>query len=156
MVLLFKQRLFSLLSSYDIFNINNETVYTVKSKFSFVQNFEIFDASGAKVAYMERRLFTFLPKYDLYLGDEYIGCIKKEFSFMRPKFTIDCKGWYIEGSIWERYYSIYDSDGYNVATITKKLLNFTDTYSLNIADPFDALPVLMLVIAIDGEKATRD
>ena len=156
MILLFKQRFLSFLASYDIYNENNEVVYTVKSKLSFGQHFDIYDASGTKVAHMERRLFTFLPKYDLFVNDEYIGCIRKEFTFFRPSFTIECNGWYIEGSVFERYYSIYSRDGSNVATITKKLLNLTDTYSLNIADPFNALPVLMLVLAIDGEKATRD
>lgn len=34
-------------------------------------------------------------------------------------------------------------------------MNWTDTYVLDIANPEDALTVLMLVLAIDAEKCSR-
>ena len=43
-----------------------------------------------------------------------------------------------------------------VAQISKELLHWTDTYVLDIADPADALYVLMLVLAIDAEKCSRN
>ena len=39
-----------------------------------------------------------------------------------------------------------------IASISKELLNFTDTYVLDVADPADALYVLMFVLAVDAEK----
>ena len=36
------------------------------------------------------------------------------------------------------------------------LLNWTDTYVLDVANPKDALYVLMFVLAIDAEKCSRN
>ena len=35
-------------------------------------------------------------------------------------------------------------------------MNFTDTYTIDVANPDFALHAIMLVIAIDAEKATRN
>jgi len=43
-----------------------------------------------------------------------------------------------------------------VATVTKELFNWSDTYMMDIADPADALYVLMVVLAIDAEKCSRN
>ena len=44
--------------------------------------------------------------------------------------------------------------GETVATVSKELLQWTDTYVLDIVDPADALHVLMFVLAIDAEKCS--
>ena len=61
----------------------------------------------------------------------------------------------MEGSFLEWDYSVYDGQR-QVAQISKELLRWTDTYVLDIADPADALYVLMLVLAIDAEKCSRN
>ena len=92
----------------------------------------------------------------MFLGENYIGSIKKEFTLLRPKYTIDLNGWQVEGDWFEWDYTIFDSNGMRVATISKELWNWTDTYVLDICNPADALQVLMLVLAIDAEKCSRD
>ena len=91
----------------------------------------------------------------MYLQEQYIGCIRKEFTFLRPKFTVDCNGWQVEGDWFEWDYRILNGAGQVVATVSKELLNWTDTYVIDIADPGEALGVLMLVLAIDAEKCSR-
>lgn len=46
-------------------------------------------------------------------------------------------------------------NGQLVATVTKEILNWTDTYVIDVTDPRDALGALMLVLAIDAEKCSR-
>ena len=46
--------------------------------------------------------------------------------------------------------------GETVAVITKELFNWTDTYSIDVARPENALCALMLVLAIDAEKGSRN
>ncbi len=91
----------------------------------------------------------------MYYGDRYIGCISKEFSFFRPRYNIDCNGWHIQGDFFEWDYQIIDSNGAGVATVSKELFNWTDTYSIEVYNPQDALNALMLVLAIDAEKCSR-
>ena len=101
MRLLFKQRMFSWFDSYDIYNEEGETVYVVKGQMSWGHCLKIFDAQGCEVGTVKERILSFLPKFELYKGDTYVGCISKEFSFFRPRYNIDCNGWNIEGNFME-------------------------------------------------------
>ena len=100
-------------------------------------------------------MLTFLPKFEMYVGENYIGCIEKEFTFFKPRFTIDCRGWTVEGSFLEWDYTIL-CGGRTVATVSKELFHLTDTYVIDVADSADALGALMLVLAIDAEKCSRN
>ena len=155
MKLLFKQRFFSWFDSYDIYNEAGQTVYTVKGQLSWGHCLKIYDARGVEVGTVKERIFTFLPKFEMYLGETCVGCISKEFTFFRPKFNIDCNGWQMEGDWFEWDYQITDHAGRSVATVTKELWNWTDTYVIDVNDPADALCALMLVLAIDAEKCSR-
>lgn len=158
MKLLFKQRFFSWLDSYDIFDESGAVVYTVEGKLSWGHCLHILDAGGQHVATLKERVLTFLPKFELYLGDEdqYIGCIEKEFTFFKPKFNIDFNGWHVDGDFWEWDYQIKTGCGSLIATVTKELFDWTDTYSIDVENPEDALYALMLVLAIDAEKCSRN
>lgn len=155
MKLLFKQRFFSWFDSYDIYDEAGEVLYTVKGQLSWGHCLKIYDASGHEVGTVKERVLTWLPKFEMYLGEEYFGCISKEFSFFTPKFNIDCNGWHIDGDWFEWDYSILDSSGDNIASVSKEIWNFTDTYTIDVFDPQDSLCVLMLVLAIDAEKCSR-
>lgn len=156
MKLLFKQRMFSWFDSYDIYDEAGDTVYTVKGQLSWGKCLKIFDRNENEVATVQQRLFSWLPTYEVYIGEEYVGCVKKEFSFFAPRFTIDFKGWDVEGNYFEWDYEIYDETGDFKATVSKELWNWTDTYSIDVRDSDDALAALALVIAIDAEKEQRN
>lgn len=156
MILRFKQRMFSWLDSYDIFDDNGNTVYTVKGELAWGHRLKIFDSCDNALATLQQRIFTFLPTFDMYLGEQLIGTIQKEFSFFKPKYHIDCNGWRIEGDFFEWDYSIFTATGARVATVSKELFQWTDTYTLDIGEPRDALTVLLFVLAVDAEKCSRD
>lgn len=155
MKLLFKQRFFSWFDSYDIYDEAGHTVYTVKGQLPWGHCLKIYDAQGREIGTVKERILTFLPKFEMYLGDRYIGCISKELTFFRPKYHIDCNGWDVDGDWFEWDYRIVNSTGSPVAQVTKELWNWTDTYVIDVADPQDALNALMLVLAIDAEKCSR-
>ena len=156
MKLLFKQRFFSWFDSYDIYDEDGNTVFVVKGELSWGHLLRIYDADGHEVGHIAEKIFTWLPKFEMYLGDRYLGCISKEFSFFKPKFNIDCNGWHVEGDWFEWDYSILNTSGQEIATVSKELWNWTDTYVIDVQDPEDALCTLMLVLAIDAEKCSRE
>ena len=156
MKLLFKQRFFSWFDSYDIYNENGETVYTVKGQLSWGHCLKIFDAYGNEVGTVKERIFTFLPKFEMYLGEQYIGCISKELSLFVPRYNIDCNGWHVEGNFFEWEYRIFNALGQIIASVSKEMFNWTDTYVIDVDNPQDALYALMLVLAIDAEKCSRN
>ena len=47
-------------------------------------------------------------------------------------------------------------NGRVVASASKQLFNFTDTYVIEVEDEKDALYALMVVLAIDAEKCSRN
>ena len=155
MKMLFKQRFFSWFDSYDIYDEAGQTLYTVKGQLSWGHCLKIFDAAGAELGTVRERIFTFLPKFELYLGNGDWGCIAKELSLFKPRYSIDCNGWRIQGDFWEWDYTILRADGAPVAVVSKQLFNWTDTYVIDVRDPCDALCALMFVLAIDAEKCSR-
>ena len=80
MRLLFKQRLFSWFDSYDIFDEAGNTVFVVKGALSWGHLLRIYDANGIELGYVKEKIFTWLPKFEMYIGDQYVGCISKELS----------------------------------------------------------------------------
>ena len=156
MKLLFKQRLFSWFDSYDIYDEEGNVVYTVKGQLSWGHCMKIFDAHGNELGMIQERIFTLLPKFEIYMENTYKGCISKEFTFFIPKFNIDYNGWQVEGDLFEWDYRIKDMSGRCVAEVFKELFRWTDTYVIDVHDTQDALATLMLVLAIDAEKCSRN
>lgn len=155
MRLLFKQRFFSWLDSYDIYDEDGNTVYTVEGKLSWGHCLHILDAAGQHIGTVKQVVLTFLPKFEIYIRDNYVGCISKEFTFFRPKFHIDCNGWQVQGQFMEWDYQIINGAGDVAAAVSKELFHMTDTYVIDVVKPEDALMALMVVLAIDAEKCSR-
>lgn len=152
MKLLFRQRFFSWFDSYDIYDESGSTVFTVEGRLGWGHVLHILDRSGRHIATVKEKVLTLLPRFELYRGDDCIGCITKELTLFKPSFSVDFNGWSVKGSFWEWDYTVLDARGGTVAVISKELLNWTDTYSIDVAREEDALYVLMLVLAIDAEK----
>lgn len=155
MRLIFKQKMFSWFDSYDIYDEAGNSLFSVKGELAWGHLLRIYDAIGYEVGCVKERFFSFLPKFEMYFGDSYAGCIQKEFSLFRSKFHIDYLGWHIDGNWLEWDYTIFADDGRIVATVSKDLWNWTDTYVIDVADPKDTVCALMLVLAIDAEKCSR-
>ena len=150
----FKQRLFSWFDSYDVYDEMGNTIYTVEGKLAWGHCLHILDNMGEHIGTVKERVLTLMPKFELYIRDQYVGSIQKAFTFFRPRFDIDCNGWQVDGDFMEWDYTVREACGSVVATISKELFRWTDTYVIDVANPADALCALMLVLAIDAEKCS--
>ena len=155
MKLLLRQRFFSWFDSYDIYDESENTIFKVKGELSFGHMFNIYDQNDNLIGRLKEQVFRFLPHFTMYENDVEVGEIVKEFTFFRPKFTLSCSDWVINGDVWGWDYSIVDSNNVEIASISKQLFNFTDTYVLDIVNNKDALRVLMIVLAIDAIKCNN-
>jgi len=156
MKLLFKQRIFSWLDSYDVFDEQGEIMFTVRGQLGWGHCLRITDAMGRHVGTIQEEILSLLPRFDIYFGDRLLGSIRREFTFFKSKFTLDMNDWTIDGNLLEWDYSIRDGAGRTAATISKQLFNWSDTYAIDVPDPADAIPALMVVLAIDAEKCSRN
>jgi len=156
MKLLFKQRMFSWFCSYDVYDEAGNVVFVVKGELAWGHLLRIYDANNREIGYIKEKVLTWLPKFEVYMGGRYLGSICKEFTFFKPKFNIDYNGWQVDGDWMEWDYRILDGAGRGVAAVSKEIWNWTDTYTIDVYDPGDAVGALMLVLAIDAEKCSRN
>lgn len=154
MKLLFKERLFSWLDSYDIYDEDGLTAYTVEGKLSWGHRLVIYNPFHEEVGEIREEVISFLPKFHMIMNGLEIGMITKEFSLMRPKFHLDCNGWRVVGDFLEWDYEVV-SDDRHIMRASKEIFRFTDTYVLDIEDERNALICLMIVLAIDAVKCSR-
>ncbi len=154
MKLILKQRLFTWFDSYDIYDEYGNTVFTVKGQLAWGHCLKVFDSTDNEVAMLKEKLLSFLPEFEIYINGKYEGSIKKQFTFITPKFTLDYKGWCVDGDWLQWDYSVCDGD-VKIMTVSKDVLKFTDTYVIDIYDDANTLSGLMIALAIDAEKCSR-
>jgi uncharacterized protein YxjI len=82
MRLLFKQRIFSWLDSYDIYDEHGNVIYIIKGKLSFGHCLYVYDVHDNHIATLKEEIITLLPRFQMFIHDQYIGQIKKEFTFL--------------------------------------------------------------------------
>lgn len=157
MKLMFKQRFFSWLDSYDVYDEAGNTVYTVKGELALGKCLHVYGSNGGYLGTVKQKLQFFAsPRFEIYIGHDYAGIISKRITFFRPELDIEYLGWHVVGDFFEWDYQILSSDGDEIATISKEPFKLTDTYCIDIQNPDFALNVLMLVLAIDAEKEIRN
>lgn len=155
MKLLMKQRVFSWTDTYDVYDEAGNKKYFVKAElFRLGHQIHVFDVSGNEIGMIKQRLFTLLPSFDIVIGGHEFGNIQKEFTFFKPRYEIDYNGWRCEGDFLAWDYDVYAGCS-SVVHISKELFHWGDTYTINILNPEDEIPALMLVIAIDAANCTQ-
>lgn len=144
-----KQKIFSWNDQFTVKDNQGKDVFLIEGKlFSWGKKLYVYDMAGKEVLYIEQQLWRFLPTYSLYIENEEVAVVSKEFSFFKPRYTIDGPSWKVEGSFWEHDYKIVEQ-GRVIADISKEWLTWGDAYALNIKDETNAVVALGVIIIID-------
>lgn len=156
MRLLIKQKVFSWRDRFYIKDDGGSDRYYAEGEvFSWAKKLHVFDLSGREVAYIEQELWTWLPKYRIYRNGIPAALIRKELSFLRPKYTLEGPGWSVDGSFWEHNYTIR-AQGKDIAAVQKEWFTWGDFYVLDIIDGWDEVLALAVVLTIDCVAAEQD
>ena len=155
MKMLFKQRAFSWFDSYDIFDEYENVLFRVEGRLSWGHKLEISDANGRFLGTVREKVFAWMPRFKLYVGDEYAGSLRRKFRLFGRKYILDFKGWQVSGDVLGWDYVIADASGSPVATVQKRVLSLTDTYMIEVFRPEAALYALMIVLSIDADNCNR-
>lgn len=150
----FKQRIFSILDSYDIYDESGKTLFTVEGKWGFSHKFVIYDRNHKKVGFIEQKVLSILPKFYIYVDGEEVGMIRRRVTFFHSLYTLDELGWEMKGDVFNWDFKIKDSSNDIVAVVTKKLISFSDTYWIDVKDERNALVALMFVLATDADQCS--
>ena len=153
MRLYMKQKVFSMRDNFDIYDSNQESIFTVESKLiSLGRKSTIFDANThEELAQVKQRLLQLTTTMDVFVEDKLVTTIKKKLlSFLKPKYEIENLDWTIEGDFWGYNYNIIDNNGNSIASIRKKVLSWSDTFEFDINEEnADIIIVMAVIIAID-------
>ncbi len=153
MRLIIKQKVFSWVDRFRIWDENDRDRYFVEGEFfSFGKRLHIMDPDDREVALVQQKVFSFLPRFFVVVDGVQVAEIVKEFIFFHPRYTIGGLGWDIDGDFFAHDYSI-SQDGGEIVTIHKEWLTWGDCYVLDIADPKDTVTALAVVLAIDCVQA---
>ena len=156
MELMIKQRVFSWSDSYDVYDETGEARYFVKAElFSFGHQIHVYDKrSGRELGAIHQRLFSFMPTFEIVIDGQVRGTVCKEFSFFTPRYSVDFRGWDVEGDLLGWDYSVYQGN-LEVMNISKAWLSWGDTYTLEYTNPAHEMPGLLLVLAIDAANCDK-
>ena len=151
MQLYIKQRIFSWTDSYDVYDETGEARYEVKADFlTLGHQIRVYDKrTGREMGSIHEKLFTLFPRFDIVVDGHHRGSIQKEFTFLRPKYQVDYRGWDVEGDFLGWDYRV-TAGSREIMRISKELFNWSDTYVLRYDDPANEMPGLLLVLAIDA------
>ncbi len=156
MRLCINQRIFSWPDKFSVKDTNGEERYFVQGEvFSLGKKLHVYDTSGREVALISQKLMTFLQKYDVYVNERHICQITKEFTFFKPRYTIDGLDWTVDGDFWDHNYTITEH-GRQIATIQKEWFTWGDCYVADIDNDINEIMALAVVLTIDCVLASQN
>lgn len=149
MKLYMKEKVFSWGDRFTVKDENGWDKYYVEGEvFSLGKMLHLLNIHNEEVAFIQQKLFTWMPRFTVSVAGRQIAEIRKEFTLFFQRYVIDGLGWEIEGSVWSHEYVIR-KNGRVIVQVEKEWFTWGDSYVLDIADPADELIALAVVLTID-------
>ncbi len=157
--LMVRQIFFALSATYSISDeLGGEYARIQRKIIAIAPQFVVYDRLGHEIGLMVGRLFSIRPTYDLYYsGIGYIATIKgKLLKFIGSEYWIEnpagdelfrCFGDFFS---WE--FQVVDRNHVPMATVSKKIFAFTDTYQIMLLPGSDPSMIIPLIIVLDYQK----
>ncbi len=150
-----KQKVLSLSGKFSVKDELENEVYFVEGSFmQMPKTFSITNAAKQEVAMITKKVFSFLPTFFVDVHGQESMTIKKEFSFLKARYTIDAAGIEVRGNWWDMNFEVHQN-GKMIGDVSKKWFTWGDSYQLQITiDEMEPL-LVALVVAIDCAKAAQ-
>ena len=153
MKLYIKQKVFSWAERFAVKDESGQDRYDVAGElFSWGRKLHVYDAAGNEAAFIQQKVWSFLPRYLVFVNGSEVAEIVKELTLLRPRYSIAGLGWEIDGDFWAHDYTI-TQNGRPIVSIHKEWMTWGDCYELDIADARDEIVALSVVLTIDCAMA---
>lgn len=150
-----KQKVLSLSGKFTVKDEQEKDVYYVEGSFMKVpKTYSIMNPARVEVALITKKMFSFLPKFFVEVNGQEVLTIKKEFSFLKPRYTIDAAGIEVHGNWWEMNFQVLQH-GEVVGQVSKEWFTWGDSYKVQILNEEMESIIIALVVAIDCVKADQ-
>ncbi len=152
MILHINKRIFTIGDKYDITDDQRQIVFKVIGQlFTIGHKLELQDANGNELARIHQRILTFVPEYDILVGEHVVATVsKKAFTLLRPLFTVDAPGiqYEMEGD-WLNWNYEIRANCVPVAQIGKQFALLQDRYAMSVTEGADVSALVCLAIIMD-------
>lgn len=156
MKLYIKQKVFSWKDRFTVKDINGNDRYYVEGElFSVGKRLHIYNSQNEEVAMIVQKLWSFLPRYFVYINGTQTAQIVKEFTFLKQKYRIEGLNWEVAGDFFAHDY-VVSQNGEPIVSISKEWMTWGDSYELDMADTVNEIAALTVVLAIDCVMATSN
>lgn len=150
-----KQKVLSLSGKFTVKDEQEKDVYYVEGSFMKVpKTYSIMNPAREEVALITKKMFSFLPKFFVEVNGQEVLTIKKELSFLKPRYTIDAAGIEVHGNWWEMNFQVLQH-GEVVGQVSKEWFTWGDSYKVQILNEEMESIIIALVVAIDCVKADQ-
>ncbi len=149
--------MFSWFEGGGIYDINDNNIsdesgkiaFSITHKFILSHRLELLDAAGNLIATIKQHAPRSY-KFDIFLGDLYLGSISKGIPRLEYSYNIKYRGWRLTGdpSTWN--FDILSESNVKLARVFTDDAEFEIT--IDIFNDQESLCVLLLVLAIGAEK----
>ncbi|MCP3904491.1 MAG: hypothetical protein GY715_12760 [Planctomycetes bacterium] len=148
-----KQKLFAWGDDFAIQDAAGRDVFLVDGRaFSLGAKLSFQDMNGDELAYIEQKLLSWGPTYEVYREGRLAAVIKKAlFTFFKCEFTIDVPGPndpVAEGDFMHHEYTFRRGRDV-IAAVSKRWFTWADTYGVDIAPDEDDILLLASTVVID-------
>lgn len=150
-----KQKVFSVGEKFTVTDEQGDVRYKVKgSVLKIPKEFRLQSVDGKLVAKMKKKIVVFFPTFYVDMANGETIVIKKQFSFLRPKYSISIGDLQVNGDWWDMSFTVTNGKK-QVAKINKKWISWGDSYAIQIRDTRYEDTIVALVVAIDYVKASE-
>lgn len=148
---------FSLHHEISITNIDEEVLYTSKSKMvSAHDKTDIVDKNDEPVAHIERKYFTLHETHMVEMADGTSFKLSNELLHIVKDITnIEGLGWQLRGNIAALNFELYDETENLIAVIGQKMLSVHDKYSIDIYQPENEQIIVAILVALQHMMKDR-
>lgn len=144
-----KQRVFSWRDRFSVLDEQGNPCYYVEGElFSLGKRLHVWNSQGEEVLTIVQKPWRLLLTYQVSIGGNPMGEIRKEFTILFSKYVWSALGLTADGKFLGHEYAISRGNR-KVADISKAYMSWGDSYELEVGFPGDELAALAMVLAID-------
>jgi uncharacterized protein YxjI len=101
MKLFIKQKVFSWNDKFTIKDETGTDRYFVEGEiFSFGKKLHVYDAYQTERIFLQQKVWSFMPRFFVFVDGLQVAEIVKEFTFMKPKYSVLGLNWEVNGNFW--------------------------------------------------------
>jgi len=150
-----KQKVLSLSGKFAVKDEQERDIYFVEGSFLQIpKTFSIMNTKREEVGLITKKVFSFLPKFFVEVNGREVLTIKKEFSFLKARYTIEAADIEVHGNWWDMNFQVFQH-GEPVGKVSKEWFTWGDSYKVQIMTEEMETIIIALVVAIDCVKTDQ-